>query len=284
MVFLKTPGLENHREKTLPIASYRCWLALSAPLCSLWSSISFILELGVKELVSELLVTYICHKHGLSKATHFSPDFVLTLFPSSPGCWVTSPWGLMTFPGTLHFFTTHTGKTTPAKFPHSGSTCKTDAGGALEKRQEYQSPKILAAQLPSWSTHPFPRISGLAHRTLLLCVPPPAMLYFFSLTHTHICLLLFENKMFSISLEELLEVCFFFNICSHTSESPLSSDKKGEFNANSYFHLSPNTAASSTDFFFFYWLWFFWNELGIHERAQIDRLESDGRDFCTELR
>lgn len=149
MVFLKTPGLENHREKTLPIVSYRCWLALSAPLCSLWSSISFILELGVKELVSELLVTYICHKHGLSKATHFSPDFVLTLFPSSPGCGVTSPWGLKTFPGTLHLFTTHTGKTTPAKFPQSGSTCKTDAGGALEKRQEYQSPKILAAQLPS---------------------------------------------------------------------------------------------------------------------------------------
>lgn len=147
--FFKTPGLENHREKTLPIVSYRCWLALSAPLCSLWSSISFILELGVKELVSELLVTYICHKHGLSKATHFSPDFVLTLFPSSPGCGVTSPWGLMTSPGTLHLFTTHTGKTTPAKFPHSGSTCKIDAGGALEKRQEYQSPKILAAQLPS---------------------------------------------------------------------------------------------------------------------------------------
>lgn len=27
----------------------------------------------------------------------------------------------------------------------------------------------------------------------------------------------------------------------------------------------------------FYWIWFFWNEFGIHETTQIDSLESGGR-------
>lgn len=40
---------------------------------------------------------------------------------------------------------------------------------------------------------------------------------------------------------------FFLNICSSTSEPSLSSDKKGKFNANPYFHRFPNAAASSTE-------------------------------------
>lgn len=80
--------------------------------------------------------------------------------------------------------------------------------------------------------------------------------------------------MFYISVEKLFCFCS-LNICSstaNTSEASLSSNKKGEFNANPYFHLSPNTAASSTEM-----VWFFLNEFGIPERAQIDRLDSDGQ-------
>lgn len=77
-----------------------------------------------------------------------------------------------------------------------------------------------------------------------------------------------------MSLEKLLG--FSLNICSSTSGASLSSDKKGENNANPYFHPFPNAAASSTEIV---WLtdFFFCNKFDTHERAQIDRLEDNGQ-------
>lgn len=74
-----------------------------------------LLELSIKDVtVLEFPVNYICHKHGLlggfPKATHFFPDFVLTIFHSPTGYGAASPWGWGLSQVHCTFFTTQTGK------------------------------------------------------------------------------------------------------------------------------------------------------------------------------
>lgn len=161
-----------------------------------------LLELSIKDFtVLELPVNYICHKHGLlggfSKATHFFPDFVLTISHSPTGYGPVSPWGMMAFPGTLHLFH-HPDREKPLQpnFPTVAVPERLIMEVLRGRDRNIRVPKFWQHSLLPQSF----RIS--TQNTALMCSPTCNAL--FLLSHTHICLFLFENEMFYISLEKLL--------------------------------------------------------------------------------
>lgn len=128
---------------------------------------------------------------GSQKPPIFSQT-VLTIFHNPTGYGATSPWGLMTFPGTLHLFhhpdrKNHSSQIS-SQWQHLKDWCwKCLEGTGLSESQSFGSTTpLLKHSLP-------PRVSGLVHRTLLLCALP-LQCFISSLMHMYLSAFIWEQN------------------------------------------------------------------------------------------